>query len=134
LSSIASGVTKTGSIAMRQIPLLGSFAAALMLTGASSAFAQSDIYRDLRDVRLDRADIYRDQASLREERAERNYDARREWRAIQQGNWRAARYWDAHRRHEQHDVNVIKRDLRDDRGDLARDKADLHHDIWRYTH
>jgi hypothetical protein len=54
---------------MKRIPLFLSFAAALMLTGASSAFAQSDIYRDLRDVRLDRGDIHRDQASLREERS-----------------------------------------------------------------
>ena len=117
---------------MRGVALLGSFAAALMLTGASSAFAQSDIYRDLREIRRDRADIYRDQAKLREERAERNYDARREWRALDQGNWRAARYWDARRRHEQHDVNDIERNLHHDRGDLARDKADLRRDIWRY--
>ena len=119
---------------MRRVALLRSFAAALMLTGASSAFAQSDIYRDLRDIRRDRADIYRDQSKLREERGERNYDARREWRAIEQGNWRAARYWDDRRRHEQYDIDAIKRDLRHDRGDLARDKADVRRDIWRYAH
>jgi hypothetical protein len=118
---------------MRQVALLGSFAAALMLTGASSAFAQSDIYHDLRDIRRDRADIYHDQANLRGDRAERNYDARREWRAIEYGNWRAARYWNARRLDEQHDVNAIRRDLGHDVSDLARDKADLRHDIWRYT-
>jgi hypothetical protein len=124
---------KTGSIAMRRVALLGSFAAALMLTGASSAFAQSDIYRDLRDIRRDRADIYHDQADLRGDRADRNYDARREWRAFEHGNWRAARYWDARRRHEQFEINVDRRDLRHDDYDLARDKADLRRDIWRYT-
>ena len=108
---------------MSRVARLGFFAAALTLVGASSAFAQSDIYRDLREIRRDRADIYRDQAKLREERAERNYDARRERRALEQGNWHAARYWDARRRHEQHDVNAIERDLRRDRGDLARDKG-----------
>jgi hypothetical protein len=36
-------------------------------------------------------------------------------------------------RHEQHDVNDIERNLRHDRGDLTRGKADLRRDIWRYT-
>ena len=119
---------------MRRVALLGSFAAALMLTGASSAFALSDVYRDLRDIRRDRADIYRDQAKLREEQAERNYDARREWRAREHGNWRAERYWDARRRREQLEINAITRDLRHDSVDLARDRADVRRDIWRYTH
>jgi hypothetical protein len=118
---------------MRRVALLGSIATAFMLTGASSAFAQSDIYRDLRDIRRDRVDVYRDQANLREDRAERNYDARREWRAIEHGNWRAARHWNARRRDEQHDVNAIRRDLSHDVSDLARDKVDLRRDIWRYT-
>ena len=119
---------------MRGVALLGSFAAALMLTGASSAFAQSDIYRDPREIRRDRADIYRDEAKLREEQAERNYDARREWRAREHGNWRAERYWDARRRREQLEINAITRDLRHDSVDLARDRADVRRDIWRYTH
>ena len=119
---------------MRRVtPLLGSFAAILTLASASSAFAQSDIYRDLRDIRRDRADIYHDQSRLSGERAERNYDARREWRAIEHGNWRAAGYWDARRRHEQHEIGASDRDLWRDRGNLARDKADLRRDVWRYT-
>src|SRR5262249_43138349 len=99
---------------MKQVALVGSFAAALMLAGVSSAFAQVDVYRDLGDIRRDRGDIVRDRAKLREERAERNYAARREWRAIEQGNWRAARYWDGRRREEQREINAIGRDLRND--------------------
>ena len=118
---------------MRRVTLLGSFAAVLTLTGASSAFAQSDIYRDLHDIKRDRVDIYRNQANLREDRAARNYDTRRERRAIEHDNWRAAWYWNARRRHEQFEVNVDRRDLRHDARDLARDKADLRRDIWRYT-
>jgi len=118
---------------MRRVALLGSFAAALTLAGGSSAFAQSDIYHDLRDIRRDRADIHHDEARLRAERADRNYDTRREWRAIEHGHWRAARYWYWRRRHEQYEVNATRGDLYRDRIDLGRDKADLRRDIWRYT-
>ena len=116
---------------MTRVALIGSLAAALMLTCASSAFAQSDMSRDIRDIRRDRADISRDLAKLREERAERNYDLRRELRAIEHGNLRAAERWDARRRQEQREINTINRDLRRDRIDLARDRADLRRDLWR---
>jgi hypothetical protein len=130
---LARDITKTRCIAMKRIPLFLSFAAALMLTGASSAFAQSDIYRDLRDIKHDRVDIYRDRVDLAEDRVARNYDARREWRAIEHGNWRAAWYWNSRRRHEQFEVNADRHELRHDASDLARDRADLRRDIWRYT-
>ena len=53
---------------------------------------------------------------------------------MEHGNWRAERYWDARRRREQLEIDAIKRDLRHDRVDLARDRADVRRDIWRYTH
>jgi hypothetical protein len=113
---------------MTRVALIGSFTAALLLSGASTAFA-GDIGRDIRDIRRDRGDIRRDEAKLREERAERNYDLRREFRAIEHGNLRAAEQWDARRVQEQRDVNAISRDLRRDRVDLARDRADLRRDV-----
>src|SRR6266700_4543917 len=115
---------------MTRAALFGTVAAALMLAATSPAFAD-DISRDLRDIRHDRLDIHRDRVKLREERAERNYDLRREWRAIQHGHYRAAQIWDARRRHEQSEINALSRDLRKDGVDLARDRADLRHDLWR---
>ena len=116
---------------MRCFVLISSVTAALMLAGASTAFA-SDIGRDIRDIRRDRADIRRDEAKLREERAERNYDFGRELRALEHGNLRAAERWDARRRQEQREINGITRDLRRDRLDLARDRADLRRDRRGY--
>ena len=98
---------------MTRVALIGSLTAALLLAGASSAFA-GDIGRDIRDIR-------RDETKLREERAERNYDLRREFRAIEHGNLRAAERWDARRRQEQREINGINRDVRRDRADLRRD-------------
>src|SRR5215475_5555026 len=118
---------------MTRTALLGTVAAALMLAAASPAFAD-DISRDLRDIRHDRADIYRDRVKLREERTERNYDWRRELRAIQHGNYWAAERWDARRRHEQSEINALGRDLRNDRIDLAKDRARLRRDFWRYEY
>src|SRR5262245_10339394 len=88
---------KNRGFSMTRAALFGTVAAALMVAATSSAFAD-DISRDLRNIRHDRADIYRDRVKLREELAERNYDSRREWRAIQHGNFGAAQYWDARRR------------------------------------
>jgi hypothetical protein len=105
-------------------------AAALTLAAMSPAFAD-DISRDLRDIRHDRLDIYRDRVKLREEQAERNYDLRREWRAIQLGHYRAAQKWDTRRRHEQGEINALRRDLHKDGVDLARDRADVRRDLWR---
>jgi len=116
---------------MRYLALIASATAALMLTGASTASA-SDIGRDIRDIRHDRADIHRDYAKLQEERRERNYDLRREFRAIEHGNFRAAEQWDARRRQEQREINSIKRDLRRDQIDLAKDRADLRRDLRHY--
>jgi hypothetical protein len=116
---------------MTRIAIIGSFAATLMLAGASTAFAD-DISRDLQDFRRDRADIHRDRAELRHERMERHYAARQEWRAILSGDLRTAERWDAVRRHEQAEINAIKRDLRRDRIDLAKDRADLRRDLRRY--
>jgi len=116
---------------MRYPALIASAAAAFLLTGASTASA-SDIGRDIRDIRRDRADIHHDYAKLREERTERNYDLKREFRAIEHGNFRAAEQWDARRRQEQRDINAIKRDLRRDQIDLARDRADLRRDLRHY--
>jgi hypothetical protein len=98
---------------MRPIAAITSAAAALLLASVATASA-NDVSRDLRDIR-------RDEAQLRRERADRNYDLRREFRAIEHGNLRAAEYWDARRRHEQLEINAIKRDLRRDRADLRRD-------------
>jgi hypothetical protein len=56
---------------MTRTALIGSFAAALVLTVTSSAFA-GDISRDVNDIRRDRVDIYRDHVKLNEEKAERN--------------------------------------------------------------
>jgi len=116
---------------MRYPALIASATAALLLTGASTASA-SEIGRDIRDIRRDRADIHHDYNKLREERSERNHDLKRELRAIEHGNFRAAEQWDARRRQEQHDVNAIKRDLRRDQIDLARDRADLHRGLRHY--
>lgn len=113
---------------MRYPVLIASASAALLLIGASTASA-SDIGRDVRDIRHDRADIHRDYVKLRDERRERNYDLKREFRAIEHGNFRAAERWDARRRQEQRDVNAIKRDLRRDQIDLAKDRADLRRDL-----
>ena len=115
---------------MTRTALFGTVAAALMLAATSPAFAD-DISRDLRDVRHDRLDIYRDRVKLREELAERNYDLRREWRAVQHGNYGAAQTWDARRRHEQSEINALRRDLHKDSVDLAKDRADLRRDLWR---
>jgi hypothetical protein len=117
-----------GVSAMRYPALITAATAALLLTGASSASA-GDIGRDVRDIRHDRADIHHDYAKLRDERRERNYDLKREFQAIERGNFRAAERWDARRRQEQRDVNTIKRDLRRDQIDLARDRADLRRDL-----
>jgi hypothetical protein len=116
---------------MTRASLIGSVAAALLLTATSSAFA-GDVYRDLNDIRRDKVDIYRDSVKLRQEQAERNYDAQRELRAIRNGNYWAAEKWDARRRHEQGEINAINRDLRKDRVDLAKDRYDLRRDTWRY--
>lgn len=116
---------------MRYPTLIISASAVLLLTGASTASA-SDLGRDIRDIRRDRADIRHDYAKLREERRERNYDLKREFRAIEHGNFHAAEHWDAKRRQEQRDINAIKRDLRRDKIDLARDRADLRRDLRRY--
>jgi len=118
---------------MTRTALIGSFAAAFLLTATSSAFA-GDVYRDLRDIRSDRVDIYRDRAKLKEELAERNYDLRREFRALKNGNYWAAERWDARRRHEQGEINALTRDLRNDRVDLARDRARLRRDFWGYKY
>jgi len=118
---------------MTRASLIGSVAAALLLTATSSAFAGS-ISRDLRDIRSDKVDIYRDRVKLREELAERNYDWRRELRAIRHGNYWAAEQWDARRRHEQSEINGLTRDLRNDRIDLAKDRARLRRDFWRYEY
>ena len=120
-----------GVPAMRYPVLIASATAALLLTGASTASA-SDIGRDIRDIRRDRADIRHDYAKLREERSERNYDLKREFRAIEHGNFRAAEQWDARRRQEQRDINAIKRDLRRDQIDLKRDRVDLRRDLRHY--
>jgi hypothetical protein len=112
-------------------PALAAATAALLLTGASTASA-SDIGRDIRDIRHDRADIHHDYAKLRDERRERNYDLKREFQAVEHGNFRAAEQWDARRRQEQRDVNAIKRDLRRDHIDLAKDRADLRRDLRPY--
>jgi len=116
---------------MTRASLIGSVAAALLLTATSSAFA-GDVYRDLRDIRRDKVDIYRDRVKLRQEQAERNYDAQRELRAIRNGNFWAAEKWDARRRQEQGEINAINRDLRKDRIDLQKDRYDLRRDTWRY--
>jgi len=119
---------------MTRTALIGSFAAALMLTVTSSAFA-GDISRDVNDIRRDRVDIYRDHVKLNEEKAERNYDRQRELRALRNGNFWAAEKWDARRRQEQRDVNAINRDLHHDYRDLAKDRADLRRDFWwRYRY
>ena len=116
---------------MTRASLIGSVAAALLLTATSSAFA-GDVYRDLRDIRRDKVDIYRDNVKLRHEQAERNYDAWRERQAIRNGNFWAAEKWDARRRQEQGEINAINRDLRKDYNDLAKDRYDLRRDTWRY--
>jgi len=113
---------------MRHIALIGSAAAVLVFVGASSASA-SDIGRDIRDIRHDRADIRHDQSNLGSERAERNYDVKREFRALVHGNIGSAEVWDARRRHEQREINAIRRDLYRDRADLATDRADLWRDL-----
>src|SRR5215470_4818493 len=103
---------------MKHIALIGSAAAAMLFIGAASASAD-DIGRDIRDIRRDRADIRHDVAKLREERAERDYALKREFRALVHGNFGAAEAWDVRRRHEQREVNAIRRDLYRDRVDLA---------------
>ena len=119
---------------MTRTALIGSFAAALMLTVTSSAFA-GDISRDVNDIRRDRVDIYRDHVKLNEEKAERNYARLRELRALRNGNYWAAERWDARRRHEQGEVNALNRDIQKDRKDLAKDRADLRRDFWwRYRY
>src|SRR5262249_39212841 len=116
---------------MTRASLIGTVAAALLLTATSSAFA-GDIYRDLNDIRRDKVDIYRDRIKLRQDLAERNYDWQRELRALRHGNYWAAQRWDARRRHEQGEINALTRDLRNDRIDLARDRARLRRDTWQY--
>jgi hypothetical protein len=122
---------RQGVPAMRHPALIASATAALLLAGASAASA-SEVGRDIRDIRRDRADIHHDYTKLREERGERNYDLKREFRAIEHGNFRAAEQWDARRRQEQRDINAINRDLRRDQIDLARDRADLRRDLRHY--
>jgi len=116
---------------MKYIALIGSAAAALMFVGASSASAD-EIGQDIRDIRRDRADIRHDVRTLREERAERNYALKREFKALVHGNFGAAEVWDARRRHEQRELNGVRRDLYRDRENLAKDRADLWRDVRDY--
>ena len=116
---------------MKYIALIGSATAALLLVGATSDSA-NDVGRDIRDIRRDRADIRADVGKLREERAERDYALKREFRAIWHGNFGAAETWDTRRRHEQREINGIRRDLYKDRVDLAKDRADLWRDVRDY--
>ena len=116
---------------MKYIALIGSAAAALMFVGASSASAD-EIGQDIRDIRRDRADIRHDVRTLREERAERNYALKREFKALVHGNFGAVEVWDARRRHEQRELNGVRRDLYRERENLAKDRADLWRDVRDY--
>ena len=127
---------------MRRFVYISSFASALVLIAAPSAFAQTegqklerverdnaDIRHDSRDIRQDKADLRRDARKLKEERAERNADLRKEERAIEHGNLKAAEKFDRRRREEQKDVNAARRNLNRDKRDLAHDKVDRNKDI-----
>ena len=93
-----------------------------------------DLRQDSRDIRLNGADVRRDERELQEERHERNYALGREVKAFVRGNITAARYWDAQRRHEQHDVIVEKREIRRDRADLRHDHFDRGVDVIKRTY
>jgi hypothetical protein len=127
---------------MRNLVLISSLAAALTLVAGSTAFAQSegqklarvekdnrDIRHDTRDIKHDKFDIRRDKTKLEDERAERNADLKKELRAVERGNLKAAEKWDARRRHEQQDVNAMRKDFHKDKVDLAKDKMDRRQDI-----
>jgi len=138
------GWDNTGDRSMiaKRLVCLACVPAALTLFAGASAFAQSagekierverdnrEIRRDTTDIRRDKGDIRRDERKLKEERRERNEALRKEERAVERGDLKAAKKWDARRREEQKDVNAAKRDLRRDKADLAKDRSERRKDI-----
>jgi hypothetical protein len=99
--------------------VLAAGALAILAGTATPTFA--DTYSRWRDIRRDRADIHRDYRQLQQDRRERNEDWRDESQALAHGNVQAAARYDDMRRHEQAEINAVRRDI-------ARDRSDLYHD------
>jgi hypothetical protein len=112
--------------------LLATFAAAVLSAAAAPAAFAGDIGNDIRDIQRDKARLRNDYRFLQEERRELRGAEARENNALRHGNW--WQFWRAERqeRHEARDVRAAERQIAIDRAHLARDRADLRHDIYRY--
>src|ERR1700730_11747317 len=104
-------------------------ASAISVLAIPSAYAYDDIRSDWRHIQRDRAQLHADQARLRDERSELRAAERRENWALQHGRFFQA--WRAERteRREAADVRALERKIYRDRVDLARDRADLRHEV-----
>lgn len=112
--------------------LLAALAAAFLTTAAAPAAFAGDIGNDIRDIERDKARLRNDYRHLQEERRElRQAEGRERW-AWRHHNWWQA--WRAERqeRHERREIRGIEHQIARDRERLARDRADLRRDIYRY--
>jgi hypothetical protein len=104
-------------------------ASTISVLAIPSAYAYDDVRTDWRHIQRDRARLHADQVRLRDERSELRAAERRENWALRHRwffqAWRAERL----ERREAADVRALERKVYRDRVDLARDRADLRHDV-----
>ena len=113
---------------------LGAGLALATLQPASADTYRSDIGRDIREVRSDRAAIQADEARLAHERSELAKARAREREDIRRGNLGAAIRDDRVARHEASEVRAAQNKLAADRAKLNHDTRDLRHDVAQHHH
>ena len=113
---------------------LGAGLALASLQPASADTFRSDIGRDIREVRSDRAAVQADEVRLAHERSELAKAQAREREDIRRGNLGAAIRDDRQVRHEASDVRAAQNKLAADRAKLNHDTRDLRRDVAQQRH